>query len=164
MTTTQQLLDEIKRRVAERRQSGQYPPGLEEQLDAEFKAILEVVHRGSDTIAEIDTVLNRLRGQLEDLDREPSIRSRTFVGRLVHRMSVRIFGRAVRETRQTVRSVLLLNVQALELMRLQLVQQRGDDARILNKIEHAVMDRILMVDVLTEAVLELESKVGRGTV
>jgi hypothetical protein len=33
----------------------------------------------------------------------------------------------------------------------------------MKQLEHAVMDRILMVDVLAEAVLELERKVGPGT-
>jgi hypothetical protein len=33
----------------------------------------------------------------------------------------------------------------------------------MKQLEHVVMDRILMVDVLAEAVLELERKVGPGT-
>ena len=160
--TTQELLDEVKRRVEVRRQAGQYPPGLERQLDAEFKAILDVVHRHGDTLGEVDAILDQLGHQLELLESDPPTDSRTVVGRFFHSVSVRLFGRAVRDTRQSVRTALALNMQALGLMREQLRQQRDDDARILNQIEHAVMDRLLMVDVLSEAVLELERKTSQG--
>jgi hypothetical protein len=53
--------------------------------------------------------------------------------------------------------------EALILVEKQLTQQRETDSRVMKQLEHAVMDRILMVDVLAEAVLELERKVGPGT-
>ena len=163
MATTQELLDEVRRRVEERRQNGQYPPGLEEQLDAEFKEILGVVHRGSGELEGIQRVLEDLHRQIDDLELVPSTRSRTPLGRLAHMVSVRLFGRAVRDTRQTVRTSLVLASEALEMMRRQLIHQQGQDARILNQIEKAVMDRLLMVDVLVEAVLELEKKSGQDS-
>jgi SAM-dependent methyltransferase len=56
---TDALIDEIRERVAERRQSGFYPEGLEEELDAHFQRIVSH-RRGVDA--------ERLRDSLQELD------------------------------------------------------------------------------------------------
>ena len=129
---TEKVLAEIYSRVAQRRQEGRYPAGMEQQLSAEFDAIIAVVHRGDDTVDDFDTVIKALEEVVNSKEDSQSD------------------------------GQLELIAQALRLIQKQLLQQKETDARVMKQLEHAVMDRILMVDVLAEAVLELERKVGPG--
>jgi hypothetical protein len=153
---SEKVLAEINSRVAQRRQEGRYPVGLEQQLSAEFDAILSVVHRGDDTISEIRRITSLLSEDLGGLNSGQDTQSRisgiSFVHKLVRKLS----------RRHTQRALDLIE-EALILVEKQLTQQRETDSRVMKQLEHAVMDRILMVDVLAEAVLELERKVGPGT-
>jgi hypothetical protein len=156
MANNEELLKELTRRVQLRRQEGRYPAGLEQQLSAEFDAILSVVHRGDDTISEIHRVsrlladdINGLNSGLDTQSRIPGIK---FVHKLVRKLSLR----------HTRRALALID-EIVALIEKQLTQQRETDSRVMKQLEHIVMDRILMVDVLAEAVLELERKVGPGT-
>jgi hypothetical protein len=153
---TGKVLAEINSRVAQRRQEGRYPVGLEQQLSAEFDAILSVVHRGDDTIGEIRRITKLLSEDLGGVNSWQDTQSRipgiSFVHKLVRKLS----------RRHTQRALDLIE-EALILVEKQLTQQRETDSRVMKQLEHAVMDRILMVDVLAEAVLELERKVRPGT-
>ena len=156
MVNHDELLRELDKRVKLRRQEGRYPIGLEEQLSAEFDAILSVVHRGDDTISEIHRVSKLLADEISGLNSEFDTQSRIpgvkFVHKLVRKLSPRHTRRA-----------LALIEEIIALIEKQLTQQKETDSRVMKQLEHAVMDRILMVDVLAEAVLELERKVGNGT-
>lgn len=153
MSDTEKILLELGRRVDERRQEGRYPAGLEEQLSAEFDAIISVVHRGDDTIGQIHALIETLTKEVSDVRGATATRSRIPGGSVIHRL-VRKLGR--RHTQRAFE----LTIESLELVVKQLIQQRETDSRVMKQMEHAVMDRILMVDVLAEAVLELERKVG----
>ena len=156
MVNNEAVLKEIAKRVELRRQEGRYPIGLEQQLSAEFEAILSVVHRGDDTISEIHRVSRLLTDDLNGLNSIHDTKSRipgiVFVHRILRRLSLRHTRRA-----------LVLIEEIVALIEKQLTQQRETDSRVMKQLEHVVMDRILMVDVLAEAVLELERKVGPGT-
>lgn len=156
MVNNEAVLRELAKRVELRRQEGRYPIGLEQQLSAEFEAILSVVHRGDDTISEIHRVSRLLTDDLNGLNSIHDTKSRipgiVFVHRILRRLSLRHTRRA-----------LVLIEEIVALIEKQLTQQRETDSRVMKQLEHVVMDRILMVDVLAEAVLELERKVGPGT-
>jgi hypothetical protein len=156
MTNNEELLKELTRRVQLRRQEGRYPAGLEQQLSAEFDEILSVVHRGDDTISEIRRITRLLTEDLGGFnsgeDTQSRIRGITLVHKLVRKLS----------RRHTQRALNLIE-EVVILIEKQLTQQKETDSRVMKQLEHAVMDRILMVDVLAEAVLELERKVRPGT-
>jgi hypothetical protein len=156
MTNNEELLKELTRRVQLRRQEGRYPAGLEQQLSAEFDQILSVVHRGDDTISEIRRITRLLSEDLGGFNSGKDTQSRipgiTLVHKLVRKLSLRHTQRALN-----------LIEEVVILIEKQLTQQKETDSRVMKQLEHAVMDRILMVDVLAEAVLELERKVGPGT-
>jgi hypothetical protein len=156
MVNNEVVLRELARRVELRRQEGRYPIGLEQQLSAEFDAILSVVHRGDDTISEIQRVSRLLTDDLNGRNGIHDTRSRIPGMALVHRIVRRL---SLRHTRRA----LALIEEIVALIEKQLTQQRETDSRVMKQLEHVVMDRILMVDVLAEAVLELERKVGPGT-
>lgn len=156
MANNEVVLRVLAKRVELRRQEGRYPAGLEQQLSAEFDAILSVVHRGDDTISQIHRVSRLLaddiKGLNSGLDTQSRIPGIKFVHKLVRKLSLR----------HTRRAHALIE-EIIALIEKQLTQQRETDSRVMKQLEHVVMDRILMVDVLAEAVLELERKVGPGT-
>lgn len=161
MTTSAEIISELERRVAQRRQEGKYPPGLEAQLEAEFKAITDLVHRGNDSLPQLQTLLDETRTRLEALDAILVPRSHFPVKPTVMRVLNRVTGRRRRAITDNVRGVLETNVKMLEMVHEQLRQQRDYDVRQLNQLTHAMQDRLMMVDVLAEAVLELENKMAR---
>ena len=156
MVNHEEVLREISKRVEVRRQEGRYPAGLEQQLSAEFDAILSVVHRGDDTISRIHFTISQLAedlsGQNGGVDTQSRLPGISIVHKLFRKLSLRHTRRALR-----------LIEESLTLIEKQLLQQRETDSRVMKQLEHVVMDRILMVDVLAEAVLELERKAGSGT-
>ena len=156
MVNHEEVLREISKRVEVRRQEGRYPAGLEQQLSAEYDAILSVVHRGDDTISRIHFTISQLAedlsGQNGGVDTQSRLPGISIVHKLFRKLSLRHTRRALR-----------LIEESLTLIEQQLLQQRETDSRVMKQLEHVVMDRILMVDVLAEAVLELERKAGSGT-
>jgi hypothetical protein len=156
MANNEELLNELTRRVEVRRQEGRYPAGLEQQLSAEFDAILSVVHRGEDTISEIHRVSRLLTDDINGMNSGHDTQSRIPGIKLVHKLVRKL-------SRRHTQSALVLIEEIVALIETQLTQQQETDARVMKQLEHVVMDRILMVDVLAEAVLELERKVGPGT-
>ena len=156
MAENEEILRELTRRVEQRRQEGRYPVGLEQQLSAEFDAILSVVHRGDDTISRIHFTISQLAEDLGGRNSGVDTQSRLPGISIVHKLFRKL---SLRHTRRALRLI----EESLTLIEQQLLQQRETDSRVMKQLEHVVMDRILMVDVLAEAVLELERKAGSGT-
>ena len=156
MAKNEEILRELTRRVEQRRQEGRYPVGLEQQLSAEFDAILSVVHSGDDTISRIHFTISQLAEDLGGRNSGVDTQSRLPGISIVHKLFRKL---SLRHTRRALRLI----EESLTLIEQQLLQQRETDSRVMKQLEHVVMDRILMVDVLAEAVLELERKAGSGT-
>jgi SAM-dependent methyltransferase len=87
------LVERLREVVAERRRSGAYPPGLEDDLEAHFRRIVD--HRPVTDLAPLDAKLDRLRS-LPGLDRS-RIPSESGVpgGAALHRMAAAITARQV---------------------------------------------------------------------
>jgi hypothetical protein len=162
MKNSEEILLELNRRVAERRQQGKYPIGLEAQLSAEFDAIVAMVHRGSDTIGAINSRINEMVHEIDEIHGRVNSASRFPGGSLFHRLTGKLVSRQTHGLAAQTRKSLHLVAEAMRLVERQLVQQQEADARVLNQIEHAMLDRLMMIDVLAEAVLELERKVDAG--
>jgi hypothetical protein len=62
-----------------------------------------------------------------------------------------------------VRATLETQQQVLELLLKQLEIQQGTDVRVLNQLSHAMQDRLMMIDVLAQSVIELERKVSEDS-
>jgi hypothetical protein len=74
MNLPKSIQEELQRRVLENRQLGKYPVGLEEQLEADFKAIMEVVHGregqlfiGEPEIAHLGQMIESLEKQITEI-------------------------------------------------------------------------------------------------
>lgn len=163
MYTSEDVIEILKERVHQRRQEGKYPVGLEEQLEAEFKNIMDVVHRGTDVLGDVQQLLDRCRGELVKLEKPVSAKSRFPGFGLVHLAIGKIIGRQTAGISSRVRATLETQQEALELLFKQLEIQQGTDARVLNQLSHAIQDRLMMIDVLAQSVLELERKSSKDS-
>lgn len=143
MIDTDEIVAEIRRRVAQRRDEGKYPIGLEEQLDAEFNAILAVVHRGSQELHEIGRLLDELDASIKRL-----------VQRKGRRKS-KLDGDVLLEVLQTQSRILKVQSNALERL-------RHGDLESLSQLNQLMRERLMMIDPIAEAVVNLESQMRRG--
>ena len=163
MTTSTEIIAELERRVAQRRQEGKYPVGLEQQLEAEFKAIMDVVHRGTDVLGDVRQLLDRCREELASLQSPVSAKSRIPGFGLIHLLIGKLVGRQTAAITLRVRATLETQQEVLELLLKQLEIQQGTDVRVLNQLSHAMQDRLMMIDALAQSVIELERKVAEGS-
>ena len=153
------VLSELRARVRVRRARGDYPVGLEAQLEAEFNALLATAHQS-------ELILQPLSTRLEVMDHriaavttvEPELSSRVPGGSKLHALASRVVRRqtsalalATRDLGQVVRD------SFNEVVRLFEVQQSADERR-LNEVIGAVFDRLAVLDALVEAVADLERR------
>jgi hypothetical protein len=163
MTTSEEIIDELRRRVALRRQEGKYPVGLEQQLEAEFKNIMDVVHRGADVLGDVQRLLDQCRSELTNFGKPISAKSRFPGFGAVHWVIGKLIGRQIVGISSRVRATLEAQQEALELLLKQLEIQQGNDVRVLNQLSHAMQDRLMMIDVLAQSVIELERKASKDS-
>lgn len=154
--SVEEIVKVLQDRVAERRAAGDYPVGLEAELEAEFKAILEMTHRGKDHIAALDAGLVRLRDLNSKVTGRTPVRSRIPGGKLFHRMTERLARRQVQGLANQVRGAQDETLRLLEQVVRQLEEQRLSDERLMNKMANSIMDRIAVIDQLAVAVVEIE--------
>lgn len=131
-----EVLAELRERVAKNREVGLYPLGLEQQLEADFKSIMEVVHGRQGAMFDVSNRLDALDNLVENFRNED--------------------GEALSEQRSAV--ILGEVVQLLRSLHEEIVTIREEDTRVLRKMNHMIMNRLVMVDVLAQAIVEIESK------
>jgi hypothetical protein len=163
MVTSESVIAVLQERVHQRRMEGKYPHGLEQQLEAEFKNIMEVVHRGNDVLGNVQALLTQCKREIENLNQPVPARSRIPGFGLIHWIISKIVGRQTSAVANRVRQTLETQQQVLELLLRQLEIQQGSDVRMLNQLSHAMQDRLMMIDVLAQSVIELEQKVSKGS-
>lgn len=156
----EQIIEELKRRVIERRAAGDYPVGLEAELEAEFKAILALTHRGRDQIEVLRDKTEALSMSIKRVTGVSPTKSRLPGGQAVHRVISKLTRRQVagladqfRQALADVESILASIVDQLE-------EQRLSDDRQMNKLANSVLDRIVVVDQLAVMVVELERRLN----
>ena len=134
--TTEGLITELQKRVRERRAAGDYPVGLETQL-----------HMVRESITRIQGVAG--------------VKSRIPAGSLFHRVIRRLVRRHVSQLANQTRIALKQIEFVLEEFETLIKQQQSNDERLLNQTLSGVLDKLAVVDTLSEMVVELESRVYR---
>ena len=154
------IVDTLQARVADRRAMGDYPPGLEEQLEAEFEQMMKAVHRhelGTGPLAHRVTVV---QAATDAIGARPEMASRVPLGGAVHAAAAKLVVRHTNELSDTVRRLGTDTVIAFqEVVRL-FEANREADERQLEEVISSLIDRLAVVDHLTDAVLRLEARVA----
>ena len=158
MISENSIQEELQRRVAENRQLGKYPLGLEEQLEADFKAIMEVVHGregqlfiGEPEVQHLGLMITALQDRIEVLrsDKKVEKLSRKDPG-----------ARALIDLAELTCEALGKCMVLVQSMEAEIRKIREEDSRVLRKLNHTVLDRLVMVDVLAQAVVDIERRLS----
>ncbi len=155
------IMKEIQARVAERRAAGDYPIGLEAELEAEFDAILEMTHRGQDRIEVLEQHITNLEEAIKKISGRTPVRSRVPGGRLIHRTLAALTRRQVVGLSAQVKAADQEVLATLRTIVAQLEEQRLSDDRAMNKLANAVLDRVVVVDQLASSLVELERRLDK---
>ena len=158
---TEGLITELQRRVQERRAAGDYPVGLEDQLQEEFRNILETTHRGHRSINHLEVRMHMARESITRIQGVAGVKSRVPAGSLFHRVIRRLVRRHVSQLANETRNSLQRIESVLAEFETLIKQQQSNDERLLNQTLSGVLDKLAVVDTLSEMVVELESRVYR---
>ena len=153
-----EVVASLQRRIVERRLAGEYPVGLELQLESEFAGMLRSIDRH-----EIDT--DQLAGLVQgvvvaahDMHLDGSDESRLPGGSAAHRAVSRIVQRQTNPLAESIRDLGVSIADALwEVRRLMEAQRSADERQLLDAIS-GVLDRLAVLDHLVAIVSELEQR------
>ena len=159
--TTEGLITELQKRVRERRAAGDYPAGLEAQLQEEFKNILETTHRGHRSINHLEARMHMVRESITRIQGVAGVKSRIPAGSLFHRVIRRLVRRHVSQLANETRIAMKRIESVLQEFETLIKQQQSNDERLLNQTLSGVLDKLAVVDTLSEMIVELESRVYR---
>jgi hypothetical protein len=154
-----ELVSELRQRVAIRRASGDYPVGLEEQLEAEFKHIMAAVHRDELNTQELGRRVQSVERATGAIDAHVESDSRLPGGSAVHKTAGRLVSRHTGQLAHGVRVLGIDIARALHEIHHLIEVQKSADERQLVEVIGALMDRVAVVDHLADAILDLERRV-----
>lgn len=155
-----QVLSDIRTRVAERRKNGDYPPGLELQLEAEFRGVVNRERR------DWNASRSRLARQMDRVSEAflcvtgiASVESRIPGGSFAHRFIAKLTGRQVQGIAAQIRTA---STELVELVRIiaELQQAQEDaDRRLVAHLAKSTLDHLATIDHLAILVSELERRI-----
>jgi hypothetical protein len=152
------VLAEIQDRVKARRAAGDYPAGLEAQLEAEFDAIMASVHRDEVSTEELSTRVLAVGHWIAAISGEAPAKSKVLGGAALHGSTARLVRRHTGHLAEGVRAMGLTMHAALEEIVRLLDAQREADERQLREVVANLYDRLAVVDHLVHATADLERR------
>lgn len=156
-----ELLALLQARVAERRAAGDYPEGLQRQLEMQFERGMHRAREGAGATDVLDEHIGRLGRVLDGLNVDVAPSSRLPGGTALHAASARLVRRHLQHLAAQMASMGAETRAALEAASdLARAQQRADE-RDIHDVLTAVMDRLAVVDHLSEMVADLDERVAR---
>lgn len=154
-----ELVEELRTRVAQRRASGDYPVGLEEQLEAEFKHIMAAVHRNELNTEELGRRVRAVEKSSGAVETAVESDSRLPGGSTVHKTAARLVTRHTGQLAHNVRTLGIDIARALHEIHHLIEVQKSADERQLADVVGSLMDRVAVIDHLADAVVDLERRV-----
>lgn len=153
------VLAQIDRVVRERRARGDYPTGLEQQLEAEFRGAVRSAHRDDARVDALRSAVASVDVAVHQVDIGSSTTSRVPLGSLLHGATARIVSRQTGPLAETVRHLGDSIVGALATVAETIAAQQSADERQLLDVLAGVLDRLAVIDHLVEVVGDLEQRV-----
>ena len=155
------LVELLQTRVSARRASGDYPPGLEEQLEAEFAVIMAALHRNELTTEELGRRVAAVEHTSAGVRALDETSSRVPGGSAVHTAASRIVARHTNQLADSVRQLGVDVARALHEVHHLIDLQRDADERQLSEVISSVLDRLAVLDHVADAVVLLEQRLDR---
>lgn len=156
------ILAEIRADVSAKRVAGRYPPGLEHQLEEQFRSILSAGHRGTtDRYAEISRLANELHTAVAEVSGLTPVSSRIPGVGLLHRVIRRLIARQTMGLAMQVREVERLVSDILSLLIEQGRMFEDADVSMAANLSNHVVNRLAVVDHLAILSTELEARIRK---
>jgi hypothetical protein len=153
------ILNQIRENVRLRRIAGEYPPGLENQLEQEFELIMQSTNRvfgvdveAKEHIEDADSALKRLISRYETQKENLEKQSLPTEAKT---LALDPWGFIAPELVEIEHHVLV----TLRLLIDHAVNQQEADKRLVKELSQHVLDRLAVVDHLALLVQELESRI-----
>jgi hypothetical protein len=154
------LIATLQSRVADRRASGDYPPGLEQELESEFAVIMDAMHRDEVTTIELGRRVSAIEHTVQSVRGSADNTSRVPGGSTMHVAAGRLVSRHTNQLADSVRRLGADIAGALhEILRL-FDAQRDADERQLTEVISSVLDRLAVIDHLADSVVDLERRMA----
>ena len=158
----EQVLAEIRDDVAKKRSEGSYPPGLEQELEAEFQTILSYTKSGiNDRALEIERLAADVRHNAREITGLTSANSRIPGLSIIHRIVRRVIARHTMGLAAQVRAAEESKVLLLEILAEQSRAHIDADQRLVLNLSKHVLDRMAVIDHLAILVSALEGKIRK---
>ena len=158
----EQIMAGIQDTIARRRAAGEYPAGLETELEAEFASILELTHRGeADRADALERLLQEVRMHAPHVSGLTATSSRIPLVNLLHKVVRRLIARQTRGLAAQQRAVNEQVIAMLEHLVDDARSREDADRRMVAKLSKHVLDRVAVVDHLYFIVAELETKLRK---
>jgi hypothetical protein len=154
------ILESLTARIAERRAAGDYPEGLEQQLESEFAGMLRAIERHEIDTDRLDELVVATGDSNREIHSEVATTSRVPGGALIHELTGRFVRRHTDNLAATVRTFGFTVQDALHETRRLFDAQRSADERQLLDALSGVLDRLAVLDHLVEIARDLESRVS----
>lgn len=155
------VLASIQDRVRERRANGDYPLGLEAELEAEFDVVLKSIQRDEVGTSQLEQSVANVGAHLAALNAEPELESRLPGGSAMHSAASRVVRRHTEPLTQSIRSLGESIHEAFDEVVRVFDAQRSADERQVHEVVADVYDRLALLDAVAAAVSELEARVDR---
>jgi hypothetical protein len=156
-----QIVAELQANVASRRAAGDYPPGLEEQLEAFFSQMLRSLHDTQSVTDQLSHQIDRVGRALATLDADVGTTSRVPGGSIVHSTTSAVIRRHTQHVVGQVGELGDAIFGALAEVRRLMEQQQLSDNRETTLLLASVMDRLAVVDHLAAMITDLEQRLCR---
>lgn len=154
----QDTVDELQQRVAARRLRGDYPVGMESELEAEFSSLASATGRHELDDDDLALRLQVVRDAVGRVSGTADISSRVPGGAALHKSTGLLVGRHTNHLAHGLREVGDATVTALTEIERLLHAQRAADERQLNEVVSAVLDRLGVIDELVTSVRSIEHR------
>ena len=158
------IVAELQQQVSQRRIAGDYPEGLEHQLESEFQALMGEVDRDEIDTALLEGYVDGVRRAIYNMDASvdaiTAIGSRVPGGAAVHDTMGRVVVRHTYPIAASLRDLGVCVTNALsETRRLFEAQSSADERQLLDALA-GVLDRLALLDHLVEITRDLEQRVA----
>ena len=149
----------LNQRISDRRAAGDYPIGMEQQLESEFQGMMRAIDRHEIDTEPLRTLVQAVVVAAHEMRLDTATDSRVPGGSASHHAAGRLVSRHITPLAESVRDLGVSVASALdEVRRLVQAQSAADERQLLDVIS-GVMDRLAVVDHLVELTTDLERRV-----
>jgi hypothetical protein len=153
------IVTKLKEQVAARRAAGDYPIGLEQQLESEFQGMMRAIDRHEIDTETLGALVQSVIVAAHEMRLGAATGSRLPGGSAAHQAAGRMVSRHITPLAESVRDLGVSVADALAEVRRLLQAQSAADERQLLDVLSAVMDRLAVIDHLVELTTDLERRV-----